>query len=57
MVKAIINGTVVTGSSDTVFVEGNHYFPPEAIKVNLSISELRKTASPWQRVGVLYLHT
>ncbi len=39
MVKAIVNGTVVAESSDTVFVEGNHYFPPEAIKVDLSISD------------------
>jgi len=39
MVKAIVNGTVVAESSDTVFIEGNHYFPPEAIKVDLSISD------------------
>jgi uncharacterized protein (DUF427 family) len=39
MVKAIIGDTVVAESSETVFIEGNHYFPPEAIKVDLSISE------------------
>lgn len=39
MVKVIINDTVVAESSETVFIEGNHYFPAEAIKVDLSISE------------------
>ncbi len=39
MVKAIVNGTVVAESSETVFVEGNHYFPSESIKVTLHISD------------------
>lgn len=39
MVKAIYNGDLVAESSDTVFVEGNHYFPPESIKAVLSISD------------------
>jgi uncharacterized protein (DUF427 family) len=39
MVKVIVNDTVVAESSETVFIEGNHYFPPEAIKVDLSISD------------------
>ncbi len=39
MVKAIINDTVVAESSETVYIEGNHYFPPDAIKADLSISD------------------
>jgi uncharacterized protein (DUF427 family) len=39
MVKAIVNNTVIAESSETVYIEGNHYFPPEAIKVDLSISD------------------
>ena len=30
--KAIWNGTVIADSDDTVVVEGNHYFPRDAIK-------------------------
>ncbi|MEY3272787.1 MAG: hypothetical protein RLZZ341_1688, partial [Pseudomonadota bacterium] len=30
--KAIWKGTVVAESDDTVVVEGNHYFPAEAVK-------------------------
>jgi len=42
-VKAIINDTVVAESSDTVFIEGNHYFPPESIKADLLISDTTYT--------------
>ena len=41
MVKAIYNGELVAESSDTVFVEGNHYFPPESIKAVLTISDTK----------------
>ena len=30
--KAIWNDAVIAESSDTVVVEGNHYFPPEALR-------------------------
>ena len=33
MATATWNGTVVAESDDTVVVEGNHYFPREALKV------------------------
>ncbi len=32
MPKAIWNDTVVAQSDETVLVEGNHYFPPEALR-------------------------
>jgi uncharacterized protein (DUF427 family) len=32
MPRAIWNGVVIAESSKTVVVEGNHYFPPDAIK-------------------------
>jgi uncharacterized protein (DUF427 family) len=30
--KATWNGTVLAESDDTVVVDGNHYFPPDALK-------------------------
>lgn len=30
--KAIWNGVVLAESDNTIVVEGNHYFPPDAIK-------------------------
>jgi uncharacterized protein (DUF427 family) len=32
MARATWNGAVIAESSDTVVVEGNHYFPPAAVK-------------------------
>jgi uncharacterized protein (DUF427 family) len=32
MPKAIWNGAVIAESDQTVVVEGNHYFPPDAVK-------------------------
>ncbi len=32
--KAIWNGATLAESDDTIVVEGNHYFPPEAIDEN-----------------------
>ena len=31
MARAVWNGTVIAESDETVIVEGNHYFPPEAV--------------------------
>jgi uncharacterized protein (DUF427 family) len=30
--KAIWNGNVIAESDETVYIEGNQYFPPEAVK-------------------------
>ena len=35
MVKVTLNGTVLAESDNTVVVEGNHYFPPEAVNKEL----------------------
>ena len=32
MARAVWNGTVIAESDETVIVEGNHYFPPDAVK-------------------------
>jgi uncharacterized protein (DUF427 family) len=47
MAKATWNGTVVAESEDTVVVEGNHYFPADAVKVPLEDSSTHSTC-PWK---------
>ena len=32
MAKAIWNGVVLAESDATIVIEGNHYFPPDAVK-------------------------
>lgn len=53
--KAIWNGTVVAESDDTVVVEGNHYFPPEAVNKNYLLPSNTKTMCSWK--GQASYHT
>lgn len=48
------NGVVIAESDKTVVVEGNHYFPPEA--VNLAYIEPSDTTSrcPWKGLASYY---
>jgi len=45
--KAIWNNTIIAESNDTVVVENNHYFPPEAIhKVYFKKTDTRWMGRP-----------
>lgn len=46
--KAIWNGQLIAESEDTVVVEGNHYFPPDAIKKEFFTDSDTKTHCPWK---------
>ena len=52
--KAVWNGQVIAESTDTVVVEGNHYFPLES--VNRSFLEQSATTSvcPWKGTAKYY---
>ena len=54
MVKAIWNGATIAESDDTVIVEGNHYFPPEAVDGSLLRPSDSTTRCPWK--GIAYYH-
>jgi len=45
--QAIFNGVVIAESDDTVVVENNHYFPPEAINESYFEASDHKTTCPW----------
>ncbi|MCK6578833.1 MAG: DUF427 domain-containing protein [Anaerolineae bacterium] len=51
MVKAIWNGAVLAESSDTIIVEGNHYFPPEAVHREYLLDSSAHTICPWKGVA------
>jgi uncharacterized protein (DUF427 family) len=53
--KAIWNGTVVAESDDTVVVEGNHYFPAGAVKLEYLLPSNTKTMCAWK--GEARYHT
>ena len=52
--KAIWNGTTLAESDETVVVEGNHYFPPSAIKQAFFGESGTHTTCPWKGEASYY---
>lgn len=52
--KAIWNNTILAESNDTIFIEGNHYFPPESIKNKHFKSSDFNTVCPWKGTAAYY---
>ncbi len=46
--KAIWNNEVIADSSDTVVVEGNHYFPADSVKSEYLRPSSTHTTCPWK---------
>jgi uncharacterized protein (DUF427 family) len=46
--KAIWNNKVIAESSDTIVLEGNHYFPPDSIKKDFFKISDTHTVCPWK---------
>lgn len=54
MARATWNGTVVAESDDTVVVEGNHYFPLDAIPSGLLAPNDQTSVCPWKGTASYY---
>jgi uncharacterized protein (DUF427 family) len=52
--KAIWNNTVIAESSDTVVVEGNHYFPRESVNSDYLEDSATHTVCPWKGTASYY---
>ena len=52
--QAIWNGKVLAESDATVVVEGNHYFPPEAIHKEYFQPSDTHTTCPWKGLASYY---
>lgn len=52
--KAVWNGAVLAESSDTIVVEGNHYFPPESINREYFVDSPAHTICPWKGLASYY---
>ena len=52
--KAIFNGVVIAESPTTVIVEGNHYFPPNTVKMKHFTKSSRHTVCPWKSTTSYY---
>jgi uncharacterized protein (DUF427 family) len=54
MPKATWNGAVIAHSDATVMVEGNHYFPPDAVDRRYLQASDRTSVCPWKGVASYY---
>ncbi len=54
MAKAVWNGVVLAESSSTIVVEGNHYFPPEAVKREYFEESTHHTTCHWKGLASYY---
>lgn len=52
--KAIWNGEVIAESSETIVVEGNHYFPPSTIKQEFFQPSETHTVCGWKGTASYY---
>lgn len=48
MAKAIWNDTVIAESNETVIVEGNHYFPPAAVREEFLVASEHHSWCGWK---------
>lgn len=48
MIRAVYKGVSIAASDHTIVVEGNHYFPPESVKMNLLADSSTHTTCPWK---------
>lgn len=54
MVQATWNGQVIAESDETVVVEGNHYFPREAVRADVLTPSSAQTLCPWKGIASYY---
>ena len=52
--KATWNGKVIAESGDTVVVEGNHYFPADAVRKEFFTPSDSHTTCPWKGEASYY---
>jgi uncharacterized protein (DUF427 family) len=48
MAKATFNGETIAESSETIVIEGNHYFPPSSVRSELLVDSSTSTMCPWK---------
>jgi uncharacterized protein (DUF427 family) len=54
MVAARWNGRIIAESDETVVVEGNHYFPADAVDPDVLVPSQRTSLCPWKGTANYY---
>ncbi|WP_205874810.1 DUF427 domain-containing protein [Mycobacterium camsae] len=54
MIRALWNGAVLAEASETVRLEGNHYFPPDSVRHEHLTESSTTTICPWKGTAHYY---
>ncbi|THH31467.1 hypothetical protein EUX98_g2709 [Antrodiella citrinella] len=54
MVKVTLNGTVVAEAANPPVVEGNYYFPPDSVKMEIFSKSNTTSECPWKGLASYY---
>ncbi len=54
MKKATWNGAILAESDQTIVIEGNHYFPPDAVNRAYFRANSKQTTCPWKGAASYY---
>lgn len=54
MARATWNGTIIAESDDTIVVEGNHYFPPDAVRTDHLRVSAHSSVCSWKGTAAYY---
>ncbi len=52
--KAIWQNETIAESTETIIVEGNHYFPPKSVHTNFLKESKKETVCPWKGTASYY---
>ncbi len=52
--KAIWNNQIIAESDDTIVIEGNHYFPADAIQKEFYKDSKHQSVCPWKGTASYY---
>ncbi|MBU1049926.1 DUF427 domain-containing protein [Candidatus Bipolaricaulota bacterium] len=52
--KAILDGTVIAQSDETIVIEDNHYFPPGSINREFLRPSAHRSTCPWKGEAYYY---
>ena len=52
--KAIWNNEIIADSSDTLVIEGNHYFPQDTVNLEYLVSNDNCVECPWKGLAKYY---
>ena len=52
--KAVFNNVIIAESDDTIVVEGNHYFPPQSLKMEYFVTSEHQSTCPWKGLASYY---